>query len=156
MKQRLIALCAFAILWSSISPVICAQTAKTAKAVGNPFVYDVADEVTVNGAVSAVLTKAPAGTINGSHLFVTTLSGPIDVSLGAVAMTGKDPIPLRLGQSVEVTGVMMTRNTGKVFIARVIRIGERVYPVRTRQGVTIPSQARERLNKSAAQNGGSL
>jgi len=153
MKQRLRALFAFAVLWSSIFPVICAQTAKAA---GNRFVYDVADEVTVSGTVSAVLTKAPAGTVNGSHLFVATLSGPIDVSLGAFAMIGKHPVPLQLGQRVEVTGVMLKRDNGSVFIARIIQIGEQVYLVRTRHGVIIPSQARERLNSSAAQNGGSL
>jgi hypothetical protein len=141
-----------ALFLAALLPFIQAQTAKSSQAY--PFHYDISDEVTIGGAVTGVLTKAPAGMMNGSHLLIATPSGSIDVSLGAYALIGKGALPVNVGEQVEVTGVMKSLSNKPVFMARAITAGGRAYPIRNERGIAMSPQARERARRGSAQDGG--
>jgi hypothetical protein len=143
----LLALLPFAVL-----PSLQAQSANSSQAY--PFHYDVSEEVTVSGAVTAVFTKAPTGMMNGSHLLLATSSGSVDVSLGAYGLIGKGALSLKLGEQVDVAGVMKSLKDKPVFMARTVTAGGRVYPIRNERGIAMSPQARERARTGTAQNGG--
>jgi hypothetical protein len=106
--------------------------------------YDVSQEVTLRGAVSGVLTKPASGMIMGSHLLLTTVSGPVDASLGRWGLQGKDALSVIAGQQVEVTGVMKTLKNQVVFVTRIVKVGDKVYRMRNEHGIPLSPQARER------------
>ena len=135
-----------------VLPSIQAQTAKGPSSY--PFRYDVAEEVTVSGAVTGVLTKAANGIIHGSHLLVATSAGSIDASLGAWGLIGKGSVSAKLGEQVVVTGVMRTLNNRQVLIARTVTAGGQPYLLRTEHGMPMSPEARERVSSRVAQNGG--
>jgi hypothetical protein len=118
-----------------------------------PF-YDASREVTVQGAVSSVLTKPNAGMIFGSHLLLQTASGELDASLGRWALQGKGAVPLTAGQHVELTGVVKTLMKRQVLIVRTVSVNGQVYAIRNQHGVEVSSLARERAEQQATQNGG--
>ena len=151
MKQLLASLSALALL-SLFSPVQ-AQTAPLAVTPAGPFSYDVSQEVTLNGTVSSVIANHSPGFFAGSHLLLTTLSGPVDISLGTFALLGKDPLPITPGQQVEVVGVMKILKDKQFFLARAVKAGDRVYEIRNQHGIPISPLARERASQKAAQNG---
>ncbi len=157
MKQLYAGICTLALL-SLVSPLrpIQAQTAPVAAKTSGPFSYDIAQEVTLNGAVSTVLTKASPGMIPGSHLLLATLSGTVDISLGTFGLRGKGALSVTAGQQVEVSGVMKTLTNKQVFLARIVKVGNQVYPIRNEYGIPISPQARERAGKKTAQNGETL
>jgi hypothetical protein len=149
-KQLFAGLCAFALLPLLSSPLSAqAQTAVENQAAG-PFSYDVTQEVTLNGTVSSVLTGPSPGMIMGSHLLLTTSSGPVDASLGMFAMRGKGAVSVVVGQQVEVTGVMKTMNGKQVFLVRIVKAGGQVYTIRNERGFPIPPQARESASQTTA------
>lgn len=119
---------------------------------GDPHAYDVSREVTLNGTISAVVTKTTPGMLMGAHLVLTTTSGTVDASLGRWALQGKHPLSVSSGQQVEVTGIMETIKGKEVFIARTVKSGGNVYTLRNQHGIEISPQTRER----AAQKGESL
>jgi hypothetical protein len=148
--RKLSAVCGFFLI--ALLPSMQSQAATSTSSF--PFRYDTSEEVTVRGSVTAVLTKAPKGMMNGSHLLLATLSGPIDVSLGAYALIGKDALTVRLGEQVEVIGVMKTLNTKSVLMARTVTAGDHVYPIRSEHGIAMSTQARERARRASAPDGG--
>jgi len=111
--------------------------------------YDVSKEMTMSGAVSAVLARSAPGMVWGSHLLLTTASGTVDASLGRWGLEGKDALSVTPGQQVEVTGMMLTLNEKQVLLARTVKVDGKVYTIRNEHGVPISPQARER----AAQKG---
>jgi hypothetical protein len=120
---------------------------------GNSSVYyDVSQEVTLSGTVSAVLIKPAPGMIMGPHLLLTTTSGQVDASLGKWALQGKGALSVTPGQQVEMTGVMKTLNQRQVFIARSLKAGGKLYTLRNEHGIPVSPQARQR----AAQKGETL
>lgn len=136
----------------ALLPSIQGQTAKSSA--NFPFRYDISEEVTVSGSVTGVLTKASKGMMNGSHLLIATPSGSMDVSLGAYGLTGKNAVAVKLGERVEVTGVMKTLNGKPVLMARTVTARDQVYPIRNEHGVAMSPQARERARSVSALDGG--
>jgi hypothetical protein len=150
MKRLFAGLCAMALLFLiSPQPLAQAQTTAETRAAG-PFSYDISKEVTLNGTVSSVLTGPSPGMIMGSHLLLTTSSGPVDASLGMFAMRGKGAVSVVVGQQVEVTGVMKTMNGKQVFLVRIVKAGGQVYTIRNERGFPIPPQARESASQTTA------
>jgi hypothetical protein len=106
--------------------------------------YDIRQEITLTGVVSGVLIKAGPGMMMGSHLFITTVSGPMDVSLGRWGLQGADPQLLSTGRQVEITGLSKTFENKKVFIARIMKVGDKVVGLRNEYGIPMSPQARKR------------
>lgn len=106
--------------------------------------YELSQEVTLSGTVSGVLTRPAPGMIMGSHILLATVSGPVDISLGRWGLQGKHSLSLTLGRSVEVTGVMKSLENKKVFLARIVKIGDKAYRMRNESGIPLSPQARER------------
>jgi hypothetical protein len=157
MKPLSTGLCTLAVLllFSSHPPVQAQTTADAAKA-SRPFTYDAADEVTLTATVSSVLTKASPGMMAGSHLLLTTPSGPIDASLGRFGLRGNAFISP--GQQIEATGVLrlMPVSDRQVFIVRTLKVDGEVYSVRNSHGVPLSPQAHERTGQKTGQKGESL
>ena len=105
--------------------------------------YDISKEITLTGTVSSVLRSPAPGMIWGSHLMIETLSGKVDASLGRWGLEGKGALSVMPGQQVEVTGVMKTLNKREVFLARTVKVNDKVYTLRTRSGVAVSPQSRE-------------
>lgn len=116
--------------------------------------YYVSQEVTLRGVVSVILSRPAPGMMMGSHILLSTLSGPVDTSLGRWGLQGKGALSLIPGQQVEVTGVMKHFENKKVFIARIVKIGDKVYTIRNEYG--IPMSHRARRASGTAQKGQSL
>jgi hypothetical protein len=121
-----------------VVPVI-AQTADDSR-----LYYDVTKEVTISGTVSGVLTKPAPGMIMGSHLLLATVSGAVDASLGRWGLQGEGALAVTVGQQVEVTGVMKTLKNREVFLARTVKAGGKVYPMRNEHGIPVSPQTRKR------------
>jgi len=117
--------------------------------------YDVRQEVTLSGTVSGVPARPGPGMIMGSHLLLTTVSGPVDTSLGRWGLQGKGSLSLIPGQQVEVTGVMKTLKNKEVFVARIVKVGDKVYTLRNEHGIPLSPQARGHAIEMG-QNGGTL
>lgn len=127
----------------------------TAQASGDSrLAYNMKNEIKIAGVVSSVMDKPERGMMFGSHLFVGTASGTLDVSLGRWAFVGKGAPSISTGQQVEVTGVMKTLNHRQVFLARTLNTGGKTYSLRNEHGIPVPPQARERAQ--AAQKGVTL
>ena len=154
MKQFYAATCAVALL-CLVSPLrtVHAQTPAVETKAAAPFSYDVTEEVTFDGMASSVLTVPFAGMIPGSHLLLTTPTGPVDVSLGIFALRGKGALSISVGQQVEVTGMMKTLKDKPVFLARTVKVGDQVYAIRNEHGIPVSPQAREHATRENERKG---
>jgi hypothetical protein len=130
-----------------------AQTSPVTTRVAGPFSYDVSQEGTLAGTVSIMLSNPAPGMIAGSHLMLSTSSGPVDVSLGTLALRGKDAFSAQPGQQVEATGVMKTLRDQPVFLARTVKVGDKIYAIRNVHGIPLPPQSRERATPGDARKG---
>ena len=133
-----------------------AQMAAAAAKPGGPLTYDIRREITLGGTVTSLLPKAPTGMISGSHLQLTTAAGPIDVSLGAFGLNGTGALSVRIGQHVEVVGVIKNITERQVLLARTVNAGGRVYLIRNEHGIPLPPQAKERVGTNNAQDRNTL
>ena len=154
MKQLLAGIYTLALL-SLIFPLqlIRAQTAAAATKPASPFSYDISQELTLSGTVSNVLAKPAPEMIVGAHLLLTTVSGPVDISLGTLALQGKGALGVTAGQQIQVTGIMKIFKGKQVFLARTVKVDDEVYPIRNQHGVPISSQARERASQKIMPSG---
>lgn len=148
--RKLSAVCGFFLI--ALMPSMQSQTAKGST--DFPFRYDISEEVTISGSVTGVFTKAPKGMMNGSHLLIATPSGSIDVSLGAYGLIGKDALAVKLGEQVEIVGVMKTLKNRPVLMARTVTAGDQAYLIRNTHGVAMSPQARERARSVTIPDGG--
>lgn len=114
--------------------------------------YDIRQEVTVSGTISAVVTKTTPGMLMGAHLLLTTVSGQVDASLGRWAFQGKDALSVTAGEQVELTGMMQTVKEKEVFIVRTVKVGGKLYTLRNQHGIDLSPRARQ----LAAEKGESL
>jgi hypothetical protein len=112
--------------------------------------YDITKEVTLNGTVSSVISRAAAGMSAGSHLMLATSSGAVDTSLGRWGLVGKGALSVAAGARVEVTGVMKTFRDKEVFIARTVKVGGQVYTMRNQHGIPVSPQSRARAGQNPA------
>jgi hypothetical protein len=150
MKPRLAAVCALALM----AGVLCAEALCQAQEVSLPsksvqsLGYDIAQEVTLVGTVLSLVPQATDGTIAGAHLLLTTLSGPVDVSLGRFSLIGKGALSIAEGQQAEITGVTKTFKGKQFFLARSVRVGDRDYAIRNERGIPITPQARQRATQN--------
>jgi len=146
MKPLILGLSALALLSLISSPQAVqaqAATADTAHAKPSP---EVLKEITLQGSVSSIVTKASPGMIPGSHLMLSTASGSVDASLGRFGLVGKGALSVAAGDAVEITGVMRTLRDRQIFLVHTVKAGGQVYLIRNEHGVMISPQTRERLS----------
>jgi hypothetical protein len=157
MKPLSATLCTLVIFFliSSPSPLQAQTTAASARSAA-PLNYDIAQEVTLTGTVSRVLTEAAPGMIVGSHLLLATSSGPVDACLGRFGLRGYGAVSVAAGQQIEATGVMKTIKYKPVFLVRIVKVGGEVYTIRNQHGVLLSPQARQRASQSTGPKGESL
>jgi hypothetical protein len=154
MKQSHAGVCALALLLLvSLMGQLPAQTAAVTTGAARPFAYDPSEEVTFSGTASSVLQNASAEMIPGAHLLITTLSGPLDASLGTFAFRGKGALVVSVGQQVEITGVVKTVKDKPVLLVRTVKVGGHIYPIRNEHGVQLSPPAREHASLENAQKG---
>lgn len=135
---------------------IDAQSTPASTRSAMPYAYDISQEVTLSGTVSSVLTKPSPGMIAGSHLLLATVSGVVDVSLGAFCLQGAGALSVAAGQQVLITGVLERLKDQQVFVARTVKVEEQIYEIRNKHGIPLSPQSRQRTNEGAAGNGGTL
>lgn len=149
MRKLLARMCALSFLLLSLFPVPSqAQTASRTLIAAGPLHYNLSQEVTLNGTVVDVITKPSLGMLGGSHLLLTTLAGPADISLGAFGLGGEGTLSLARGQQVEVVGVIKAFKGNPVCLARVVKVGDHVYVIRNEHGIPITPQARKRASQN--------
>jgi hypothetical protein len=139
------------LLFAALAVPVTAQPANK-----SPFYYDAAKEVTLTGTVLNVFARAPRGMEMGAHLLLTTDGGVVDASLGRFGLQGRGALPVSVGDSLDVTGVMKTIGGKEVFVVRTVKAGGRVYTVRNGHGIPLSPQARERARQQIGQKGESL
>jgi hypothetical protein len=115
--------------------------------------YDPAEEVTLHGTVSSVLTKAAPSMIAGSHLLFATPAGPVDASLGRLGLQGYGAVSVAAGQQIEATGVMKTIKDQPIFLVRILKVGGEIYTIRNQRGLLLSPQARQRAAQKTSPNG---
>jgi hypothetical protein len=159
MKQ-LLAGCTFAVLSLIFPPrLVQAQTGVVATRPASPFSYDISQELTLSGTVSSVLAKpAPDAKpapemIVGAHILLTTVTGPVDISLGTLALQGKGALNVAAGQQIQVIGVMKVFEGKQVLLARTVKVEDDVYAIRNEHGVPISPLARERASQKITPSG---
>src|SRR6266567_286076 len=154
MKNLVSGVFALALLSLVFPPQLAqAQTAAAPSTTARPFSYDASKEITLEGRVSSVLPTPSLGMVAGSHLLLTTLSSAVEVSLGVFALRGKSALSVSAGNEVEVIGMMKTLKGKEVFLARIVKVGEKIYAIRNEHGIPISPQARERANQENARQG---
>ena len=126
-----------------------AQTTASEQKTPSSMGYDASQEITLHGTVATVVTRAPSGMLAGSHLLLTTLSGPVDVSLGVFGLTGQGALSVTQGQQIETTGVIKIFRGNSVFLARTVKTGDSVYVIRNVHGIPVTPHARLRANQGS-------
>jgi len=130
-----------------------AQRPPVGPGTGSPFAYNISQELTLKGTVSSVLSTAAWGMIPGSHLLLMTPSGSLDVSLGSFGLRGSGALRVTAGEAVEVVGEMKTFQEKQFFLARAVKLGNRIYPIRNEHGIPVSPQGRARASQKAERNG---
>ena len=149
MRKLLARMCALSFLWLSLFPrPTQAQTASRALISTGPLNYDLSKEAMLNGTVADVITRPSPGMLGGSHLLLTTLAGPADISLGEFGLRGDGALSVVRGQQVEVVGVIKAFKGNPVYLARVVKIGDHVYVIRNGHGIPITPEARKRASQN--------
>jgi len=108
-----------------------------AQTAGNVRSYDVTREVTLCGTVAGVLTRPAPGMSWGSHLLIVTVSGTVDANLGRWVLQHENGLSVRVGQRVEITGMMTTFSGNQVFETRTLKLGGKVYTIRNERGIPV-------------------
>jgi hypothetical protein len=104
--------------------------------------YEASKEVTLQGNVLDVVTKAPAGKLIGAHVIVATSSGDVDAHLGVYALKGTNALTLTPGERVQLVGVMTTAGANQVFLVRTIQAGSQTHQIRNVHGFLLrPAKA---------------
>jgi hypothetical protein len=105
------------LMYSMFAAPAQGQIAPAARNVSIQRVYDPSKEVTLEGTVETLVTKATPGTLGGAHLMLATAQGKLDTHLGAFALTEENASAIKPGQRVKVVGAMTTlhgKNSGNV------------------------------------------
>lgn len=115
--------------------------------------YDVTKEVTLEGTIQSLVRKPAPGTIMGAHLIVSTGQGTVDAHIGNYLVVGKYAMPFASGQSVKLTGMMVTINQKNVLLVRTMQMGDRAITVRNEHGFLVYPGAKARLTGVSSTGG---
>ncbi len=138
-----------------LPPPVHSQTAAVAAKPAVPLGYDITREVTLYGTVVSAPTKSSADAVNASQFVLATSSLTVNVNLG-IFKRGESAISVAPGKQIQVTGVMKNLKGTQVLLARILKVGNRIYAIRNERGIPIAPQTKLRVAKKTAQNGGAL
>jgi len=97
--------------------------------------YNPATEVTVKGAIEAVLRQEGRKGWAGIHLTLKTETETLDVHLGPSWFLEKRKMILAKGDVVEITGSRLKLGEKEALLARLIKKGEQSLTLRNEQGI---------------------
>lgn len=95
--------------------------------------YDVSRETTLTGKVLSYTAASSVPPI-GAHMSVQTVYGPVDVHLGSAKLLEQKGFTLNVGDSVSVTGEVISFGQSSTFAARIVEDGEHSITVRDTKG----------------------
>jgi hypothetical protein len=109
-----------------------AQQQQAAVAQGNAT-YDVSRETTLVGKVLSYTAESSVPPI-GAHLTIQTVYGPVDVHIGSAKLLEQNHFALAAGDSVRITGEVISFGQSNTFAARIIENGTQSVTVRNTKG----------------------
>jgi hypothetical protein len=95
--------------------------------------YDMSRETTLTGQVISYTAESSVAPI-GAHVSIQTVYGPVDVHLGSAKLLEQKHFTLTAGDSVHVTGEVISVGQGSTFAARIIENGSQSVTVRNTKG----------------------
>ncbi|MGB7284690.1 MAG: hypothetical protein WBE13_20655 [Candidatus Acidiferrum sp.] len=95
--------------------------------------YDVSRETTLTGTVISYTTASTVPPI-GAHMTVQTVYGPVDVHLGSAKYLEQNHFTVSAGDSVHVTGEVLSVGQSSTFAARIVEDGSQSVTVRNTKG----------------------
>ncbi|MGC1618244.1 MAG: hypothetical protein WA765_07100 [Candidatus Acidiferrum sp.] len=95
--------------------------------------YELSRESTVTGKVLSY-TAASAVPPIGAHMSIQTAYGPVDVHLGSAKLLEQKGLTLNVGDSVSVTGEVISFGQSSTFAARIVEDGDKSITVRDTKG----------------------
>ncbi len=117
--------------------------------------YNLASEITVQGAIQSVVKKPTTGLMYGGHLMVTTAQGTVDAQIGKFLLRGPHAPSFTTGQQVRLVGTMTTFHGHAVLLVRLIQTSNGTITVRNeRGGVIVPLGKKSAIEASST--GGAL
>ena len=109
-----------------------AQQQQTAVAQAN-VTYDASRETTLVGKVLTYTAESSVPPI-GAHVSIQTAYGPVDVHIGSAKLLEQNHFTLAAGDSVRITGEVISFGQSNTFAARIIENGTQSVTVRNTKG----------------------
>jgi hypothetical protein len=109
-----------------------AQQQQTAVAQANAT-YDASRETTLVGRVLSYTAESNVPPI-GAHVTIQTAYGPVDVHIGSAKLLEQNHFTLAAGDSVRITGEVISFGQSNSFAARIIENGTQSVTVRNTKG----------------------
>jgi hypothetical protein len=97
-------------------------------------------EQKITGVVVATAAVSGGKSLPGEHLTLLTRAGELDVNLGPARAQSAGELGLRAGDSIEVTGCVISYRGRPVLLARQVKRGNQVLTLRTQRGYPISSR----------------
>jgi hypothetical protein len=101
-----------------------------------PRTYRVAKEIKIQGTIQSI-EVSNGGVLRGTHAQIATAQGIVDAHLGVSPNVNAKTLDLSTGEAVEITGMMASENGSSVLLARILTTPERIFILRSEQGVPI-------------------
>jgi hypothetical protein len=102
--------------------------------------YDLTKETVLRG---KVITYSPVSNLPpiGAHVSVQTSLGLVDVHVGSAQLLQQKQFTLAPGDSIQITGEMVSYGQGSMFAARIIENGRQSVTVRNTKGQVLQMPA---------------
>jgi hypothetical protein len=95
--------------------------------------YDASRETTLVGKVLSYTAESSVPPI-GAHVIIQTAYGPVDVHIGSAKLLEQNHFTLAAGDSVRITGEVISIGQSNTFAARIIENGTQSVTVRNSKG----------------------
>lgn len=125
----------------AFAPAVAARNASSRplprRAAASAPAYNLAAEVTVQGAIQSVVRQATPGLMYGGHLMVRTPQGTVDAQVGKFLLRGRKSPSFTTGEQVLLVGTMTTFRNRNVLLVRLIQTSSGTITVRDVRGALI-------------------
>jgi hypothetical protein len=116
-----------------------AQQQSSAVPQTNSF-YDLSRETVLQGKVLSFTAESAVPPI-GAHVSIQTVFGPVDVHVGSAKLLDHNGFTLAAGDSVRITGEVISNGQSSTFAARIIENGTQSVTVRNTKGQVLQMPA---------------